>query len=231
MLPSTHGHARTLQMHALVQDARVAQVGGAELFWFLAERLTRSDRYTPPLRTVAAASSGYVWFMLRSGLHHGHTIQTHFLADPAEDDVRAALMGRGYTAEEAGAIVANCGTRMLTLDRALTDDLRPAAQKVISNARYSAALDYAAVLTNHDDDTRKAIIKVLDRVHQAAPAGQLGPVLWQLPSTVNMARTSRVLHVRRDSSLAFQSPAHQYVWRHHRHKLVSRPGVHPSELQ
>lgn len=109
----------------LVRDVRLARIGGTLVFDTLVSLLIRYGVDRQSVRSVIAGSSAELVSAVRAAGLYGNRWRCHELADPAPDVLSEELGRRGYTADEARAMLDLCGSRLRLLDAPLPSERLP----------------------------------------------------------------------------------------------------------
>ena len=150
-------------LHDLVKDERLANAGGRAVFKTLALLMIGYcvDRHA--VRAAVAGSSMELDAALRAAAPYHGRWRHYELSDPDESVVAAALRARGYSKEDAHALVAECGTRLRLLEGPL-----------MHGAHAVPAADVLAATAAAGDEALRALF------------GGLSPAdAWRLTRTLN----------------------------------------------
>lgn len=136
-----------------------------------------------------------------------------------------ALCAQGYTPAEGAELVALCGTRLRLLQPALEQGA------ALVDARELAATSMAMAVRHYEDlflmvlGAEMALLcRVLDQAETAEAAG--GTPMRRLTAGVSdtlFALASKVLYLRLDGSVTFQSALHRAAWQRVRADYVTSP--------
>lgn len=212
------------EMHDLIKDSRLAGVGGREVFAALVGHLVDYGTDKKLVRSVVTASSAALTFEMEKTVASGARYEEYELMDPSEDEVRRALQGRGYSADEATAIVDEVGPRLRQLELALTTPkkLRRPAAYIIESRRCKALKQYESLFSALPREAADATARLLDEMESAAETvGKPLPSFRLIPPAAVAADFSRVAYITLSGGLVFQSRMHRRVWKQSRGQLVS----------
>ena len=209
------------EVQDLVKRKRLAEVGGRFVFEELGTLLVAYGVDRGAVRSAVAGSSAVLAIEFdKTGLATGARWRYHKMIDPAPSVVIGALVERGYTDKEAAAMVQLVGTRLRLLETPL--DAGPAActcEAFLATSRESAAALFRGLLRGATI-SKGSILETLERI-VAYEAGQgAAPMFEDLCEASLEADFSKVLYVRLDHSITFQSQLHRTVWREIRGQFV-----------
>ena len=202
------------QVQDLIRDDRLAGAGGRFVFNTLAVLLVAYGVDSESVRAAVAGSSALLSVEFDKTVASGFRWVYYELPDPEADAVLAALRASGYSDDDARSMVALCGTRL----RLLADPLKRGAAQLSARAFTSemtttAVGNFADLHRSSPPVDRKALAAVLDAA-LAAEAGRAAPPRLGGRMTEQLAqKASKVLYVKRDRTLTFQSRLHADVWR------------------
>ncbi len=212
------------EVQDLIKDARLARVGGRDVFEALATLAVKYGVDAQSVRVAVAGSSALLALEFDKTVASGARWSPHLMRDPERGAVQALLLRNGYSTADADAILDLCGTRLRLLDAPLKQGAaRVSARDVCLLARWTAERQFAtwfACLTPQDT---AACAAVLDAVAQhAAPQPNAPrtacPTLYALPAACQAADLAQILYVCPDLTLSFQSLLHAHTWQHVRHR-------------
>jgi energy-coupling factor transporter ATP-binding protein EcfA2 len=210
------------EVQDLIKDERLASVGGRYVFDELAVLLVRYGVDRKVVHTAVAGSSAMLAFEFEKTVAHGARWSHHFVLDPEEPVVMAALKRSGYDSAEAANIVQLCGSRL----RLLSDPLAKGAGKVsastfCSKMAASAKRQFRDTLRQLPSPSDAACLAaVLDRVERAEIGMEKHPTMRALDEYGDGTRrptplsplVSKVLFLRLDYTFVFQSKLHRRAW-------------------
>ena len=222
-LPALASPFLTPQLQDLIKDSRLAKVGGKQVFDFLAQQLIDYGTTKGLVRSVVAGSSAELLNKLgETSVASGERVKRYALLDPPEDEVRKALVGVGYSAEDAARIVLSCGARLRPLEEPLRDrKLVPADELILERERTAKSqfgnLFHSLSELNDGGSAFADVITLLDCVEaaelaEAAGGGSAYPCWNEVPAAAIAADISRVSFLDLDDRLHFQSRVHRRIW-------------------
>ena len=203
------------EVQDLVRDERLALMGGRLVFDQLASLLVTYGVDRGVVRTVVAGSSAMLAVEFNKTVANDFRWKTYMVTDPDKGDVLKALQSRGYTEQEAASMVELCGTRLRLLQGPLDDgadeldasvflaDMRAMAELAFMNA-------FSLLATPAARRNFAAMLDLIERCEQHI--GENPPILKHLPAGHLAHDFSRLIYVKRDGSLTFQSQLHRRVW-------------------
>ena len=210
----------------LLADARLKFAGGELVFRALATLIVNFGVDRKVVRAVVAGSSAELDFAFDATPARGNRWHYHDLADPAPDVVAAALVARGYTAADARAMVALCGTRLRLLSRPLElGAANEGAAAFLSGAAENGRATLYKATKKLDAPGAAGLARSLDSVASydsgLAPSASAGggarpararPTTESLPAAVRAVDLANILYVDRSSRLHFQSALVANTW-------------------
>ena len=202
------------EVQDLIRDDRLKRVGGVTIFNALAKLLVTYGVDDHAVRAAVAGSSALLSVYFERTVASGGRWRYYELPDPEPEAVLRALRARGYTAAEAEDMVALCGTRLRLLEEPLTCGASAVgARAFMDAARLTAVAHLTDAINVPDPADARALIAVLNAVAQHE-AGQRAepPKLGGAFTAGHAEAASKVLYVRRDRSLTFQSRLHAEAW-------------------
>ena len=210
-------------MQDLIRDDRLARVGGVDIFNALAKLLVTYGVDEHAVRTAVAGSSALLSVYFERTVASGGRWRFYELLDPEPEVVVHALCARGYTIAEAEEMVALCGTRLRLLEEPLTCGAAAVDARAFMHAAHlTAAAHLADMLQAQDLAGARALMAVLDAIAQHEAGKRKEPPMLDRTFTERHAEAaSKVLYVRRDRSLAFQSRLHADAWSRKRASLIA----------
>ena len=212
------------EVQDLIRDDRLARVGGIEIFNALAKLLVIHGVDDHAVRTAVTGSSALLSVYFERTVASGGRWRFYELPDPEPEVVARALRAHGYTAAEAEDMIALCGTRLRLLEEPLTCGADGVGARAFMDAARMTASAHLldALRAPPDPADARALVAVLDAVAQYE-AGQRKepPVLGRAFTERHAEAASKVLYVRRDRSLTFQSRLHADAWSSKRASLIA----------
>ena len=207
----------------LVRDERIARAGGSAVFSALAWLLVVHYVEAKAVRAAVSGNSALLSVFMERTFACFPRVFLYRLPDPEPEAVLRALRAKGYTAREAEDMVALCGTRLRLLERPLRlGAAEMGAHAFMDAARATAAAQFVHVLSAASDADARVLVSTLDALAQCEERGACDAPPWLgRDFTTRLAKaSSKVLFVRLDCTLAFQSRLHAHVWRHERDSLL-----------
>jgi hypothetical protein len=210
------------EAHDLIKDARLKCAGGDRVFETLGTLLVAYGVDRQAVRAVVAGSSAELAdTFARVSPAHGGRLRYYELLDPPADVVSAALRERGYSESETSGLIALCGTRLRLLGVPLRlGAARAKAAPLMEAMRATGAADFNAVFQLLAPDAAAQLTALLDTLAAIdagfALVGTSPPMQWDLPTSVRIGDVSRILYLKRDGALIFQSQLHRCAWAHRR---------------
>jgi energy-coupling factor transporter ATP-binding protein EcfA2 len=200
----------------LIKDTRLAAAGGQEVFKDI-DRLTVAfgvDRQA--VRTVLAGSSALPALVFEgAGTPSGSKWNTVTLGDPDPLAVRAQLMKRGYSSEEAERMIALCGPRLRLLEEPLQGVNRPTdVHQWSQGMEHMAMRAFSSVFAGQTEEERGSFVALLEEVARASARGAGVPIERMGRMQAQWTRNSDIIKVLYDDAfgLHFQSQLHCAVW-------------------
>lgn len=214
------------EVQELVKHKRLAEVGGRFVFEDIAMLLLEYSVDRGAVRTAVAGSSTLALEFDKTGLSTGARWWYHKMVDPAPSVVVGALVERGYTEQEAAAMVDLVGTRPRLLETPL--DMGPIActcEAFLATSREMALNQFDELLRGPGGGVGKgSLLDVLERIVAHEAGRGAAPYYYSdLSQACREADISKVLYVRLDHSVTFQSQLHRKVWGEIRCQLVREP--------
>jgi hypothetical protein len=218
---SSHDAAPVLlfdEVHDLVKDERLAATGGRYVFDSLIKNMVIFNVDRPHVRCVMAGSSaGLIKAVLETSFY-GNRWAYYVLADPLPATVTAALQAQGYSAAEALAMVALCGTRMGLLHQPLTLGAHAlSASSFLSAMRStgSTQIEQMLVPLAAQPSAAAALLRVMARVAECDAGTQpeeARPTIMDLPSAALRQPYQTLLFQDLRCRLHFQSQLIASMW-------------------
>ena len=211
------------EVQDLIRDDRLARMGGRFLFDELATLLVAYGVDRRVVHAAVAGSSALLSFEFDKTVAAGFRWSYYELQDPDEGCVRDALLKKGYSDDEATAMIKLCGTRLRLLERPLTRGASALSAKVfMQSAQEMAERQFEAVLRIDPACDARLIARTLDAVLACEADSRLKrPKLSRSFTERHAELASKVLFLRLSGALDFQSRLHANVWKHARARLLS----------
>jgi hypothetical protein len=205
------------EVQDLIKVSRLASVGGRAVFDTLANLLVMYCVDRRVLRAAVAGSSALLSVEFDRTVASGSRWRYYELRDPEKSAVLDALRVSGYTKSDADELVALCGTRLRLLEPALLYGASAvSARELITSSVDMATRHYRDLFRQLSDVEKGVLSRVLDQAECAEASGQAthasAPLLSHEVTEALVARVSKVLYLRLDGSLTFQSALHRTVW-------------------
>ena len=217
------------EVQDLVKTSRLKDVGGRAVFETLAQLLVMYCVDRRVVRAAVAGSSAALSVEFDRTVASGSRWRYYELHDPEEGAMLDALRARGYTADEAAQLVKLCGTRLRLLEPALAQGAALAsARDLLTSSASMAERHFDDLFRQLQGDDKSLIFRVLDQAaaaetSEAAEAStKVAPPKLSAPgmSDALLALASKVLYLRLNGSIVFQSQLHRTVWQHVRGQFV-----------
>lgn len=211
------------EVQDLIKSKRLAEAGGRYVFDELAVLLVAYGVDRRFVRTAVAGSSALLSVEFDTTVASGTRWSYHQMEDPAPEAVVQALGDMGYSAAEAASMVELVGTRLRLLEAPLTKGAAAVdASGFIRSARQVAVGHFDDILRKGKlaPDSRRGLIDVLERIREFEAGMGSQPSLSDMSEALIALDLSKVLYVRVDRCLAFQSRLHSKVWAELRTKYV-----------
>ena len=233
---SAHDAAPVLifdEVQDLIKDERLRDAGGQLVFRMLATLLVAYGVDRKAVRVVVAGSSAELDFAFDATTAKGNRWRYYSLQDPLQADVVSALKGRGYSEDEAAAMVALCGTRLRLLEDPLTDGCAKLdAARFLEETAVMGRQDFHKFFAQLDSSSGGQLARVLDGIAASDAAEARGsgcaagvdvqrPTKSALPQSMREVDFASILYVDRGRALFFQSPLHAHVWESVRGSVVA----------
>jgi hypothetical protein len=210
------------EVQDLIRDDRLARAGGSAVFKALARLLVTHCVDSHAVRAAVSGSSALLSIFFDRTVASGFRLITYSLPDPEPEAVLRVLRARGYTADEAADIVALCGTRLRLLDEPLKLGAAViGARAFMDTARATADAQFADLLAAASDADARALVSALDAALRCeAGTCDLPPMLGRAFTLRHAEAASKVLFLRPDRTLVFQSRLHAAMWRAERRRFL-----------
>ena len=210
------------EVRDLVKSPRLAELGGRAVFDTLAQLLVMYCVDRRVVRAAVSGSSAALSMEFDRTVASGSCWRYYELRDPEEGAVLDALRVQGYTADEAAQLVSLCGTRLRLLEPALAQGAaRVRAHDLMATGKAVASRHFYDLFRRLKGTDAALMLRVLDQAEAAEASGGAPPKLSaDGMSDALLAQASKVLHVRLNGSLVFQSKLHRAVWPRVREELV-----------
>lgn len=206
------------EVHDLIRDDRLARAGGRFLFDELAALLVAYGVDRRAVRAAVAGSSALLSVEFDKAVAAGARWAYYELQDPDAGAVRDALCAQGYSSADAEAMIQLCGTRMRLLEGPLTLGAKAlGAEEFMRSSRGMALRQFADLLRVAAAPDARLFADTLN----AVLASELGkrrspPTLSRSFTERHAEQASKVMFMRLDGSLVFQSRLHADIWKHSR---------------
>ena len=211
------------EVQDLIRDDRLARLGGRFLFDELATLLVAYGVDRRVVHAAVAGSSALLSNEFDKTVAAGARWTYYEVRDPDEGSVHEMLLAKGYSSDDAAAMIKLCGTRLRLLERPLTRGASAVSAEVfMQSAQAMAKRQLANILRTVPARDARLIADTLDAVLACeARASRKRPELSRSFSERHAELASRVLFLRLDGTLDFQSRLHANVWKHARASLRS----------
>ena len=206
------------EVQDLIKDSRLANAGGRFVFEELAVLLVAYGVDRRVVHSAVAGSSALLSVEFDKTVASGMRWNYQEMEDPDVPTIVSALVAKGYTADEAQRMVGLVGTRLRLLERPLERGPKGVSCDVfLSGARKSAVANFLEILSA---EAEESVLIFLERLvaHEAGDAE--APLLRDMPDRLRALDFAKVLYVRRDRTVTFQSQLHRSVWRELRSKYI-----------
>ena len=205
------------EVQDLIKVSRLANVGGRAVFDTLANLLVMYCVDRRVVRAAVAGSSALLSVEFDRTVASGSRWRYYELRDPEKSAVLDALCASGYSKSDADELVALCGTRLRLLEPALLYGASAvSARELITSSVDMATRHYRDLFRQLSAVEKGVLSRVLDQAERAEANGQAThaspPLLSHEVTETLVARASKVLYLRLDGSLTFQSALHRAVW-------------------
>ena len=211
------------ELHDLVRNEQVKQLGGLIVFQHLAAEFTRSSTDAGTVRFCAAASSFALQSELNSTVASSFRVRPVVTHDPSELAVQERLLAKGFSASQVEQIMGVCGTRLRLLARFLcVDDVRKldiAAELKMQMEGASVNIDALFNCVEGDAQARSALVSLMDRLC----AGESGISIKALPRNLRKLPGScnAVIYWASGNKIEIQSQPIRMAWKEMREQFVS----------
>ena len=201
------------ELEDLIKDSRLKNAGGKPVLDYLSVMLVKFSVDDALVRVCITGSSAKIALALASPAR-GNRLYFELLADPTRDTMLTALKGRGYTMEEAAAMVDLCGTRLRWFVGPLRSATPPTAANFISNAIKVATCDFGTVKKGLAAADRAQFATMLDGVEASYSGGEdmREDNDITMPPSSKLIDLAPILFVDVSRALTFQSNLHRKVW-------------------
>jgi len=135
-----------------------------------------------------------------------------YLLDPEIKEVKKTLVAKGYSDDECTKIFSFCGTRLRLLQPLLYNKLD--VDVYLQGLQETMEEQYKTILKPLSKEDKKRMVQIFDTLYKINPSNpdEIVPEWDDLPTDVQKADYSKVLYVRRNENLEFQSQAVRTVW-------------------
>jgi hypothetical protein len=135
----------------------------------------------------------------------------HQILDPDPNTVLAALAEKGYSAAEARSMVALVGTRLRLLQGPLEmGAMAVSCSTFLKVSRETGVANFRDLLAK--TAAKDSLVDTLERIVAHEAGGGAEPSLTDMPAALRALDLWKVLHVRLDGTLTFQSQLHRVAW-------------------
>jgi hypothetical protein len=176
------------------------------------------------IRAVMTGSSGEFFSLVHARSARGRYLGHIDLSDPDEDVMASALERRGYSANEARAMIARCGTRLRLFDEPLRVGAAglSASDFLYEEAR-RASTDFALVFAGLTDRESATLTRVLDKIAAGGSGTVTSSELRGACCIDSLLLSSHaidtcILYENRTRNLSFISRVHAHTWPLVRHR-------------
>ena len=204
------------EVHDLIRDDRLARAGGRFLFDELAALLVAYGVDRRAVRAAVAGSSALLSVEFDKAVAAGARWAYYELQDPDAGTVRDALCAQGYSRADAEAMIQLCGTRMRLLEGPLTLGAKAlGAEEFMQSSRAMAHRQFADLLRASAAPDARLFADTLNAVLASELDKRRAPPTLSRNFTERHAeKASKVMFMRLDGSLVFQSRLHAGIWKH-----------------
>ena len=210
------------EVQDLIRDDRLARMGGRFLFDELATLLVAYGVDRRVVHAAVAGSSALLSIEFDKTVAAGARWWYYKTQDPDEGSVRDALLKKGYSSDEAAAMIKLCGTRLRLLERPLTRGASALSANVFMQSEQDMAVGQFADILRIDPADARLIADTLDALLACEVNARLQrPKLSRSFTERHAELASKVLFLRLDRTLDFQSRLHASVWKDARARLLS----------
>ena len=201
------------EVHDLMKDSKLANVGGREMFETLTTQLVVEGVTNNCIRSVIAGSDGQLAFDANYTHMKSNRLIRYYLQDPNESDVKVALKAKGYTEEECNQVISFCGTRLRILEDILLPENKVEIANFLRATKDIAVTDYKTFFkTIENEGDKQMVVKILDTIYE----GKMNVDIEELPEPVQQGEYTTVFYLTPDSRLHFQSQSMRNTWPHYK---------------
>ena len=201
------------EVQDLIRDERLARVGGVAIFNTVAKLLVTYGVDENAVRTAVTGSSALLSVCFERTVASGGRWCYYELPDPKPEVVVLALQGREYTDVDAKAMVELCGTRLRLLEVPLKSGKAAVDARAFMDSACKTADAHLLDALGTDPAVSRSLLATLNAVAQHEAGKRAEPPTLGAAFTARQAEAaSKVLYVRRDRSLTFQSPLYADAW-------------------
>ena len=204
------------EVQDLIKSPRLANLGGKAVFNKLAQLLVMYCVDRRVVRAAVAGSSALLSVEFERTVASGSRWLYYELPDPDERAVLDALHAHGYSMSVARDLVRLCGTRLRLLEAAVRLGVTAESAHEAKAASLAwATRQYRELFGELAPAEKGVLARVLDQIDRAE-AGDASkvdpPTIFCEASKDLVARASKVMFLRLDGSLTFQSALHRETW-------------------
>ena len=203
------------EVQDLIKSSRLADVGGREVFDKLAQLLVAYCVDRQVVRAAVAGSSALLSVEFDNTVASGSRWNYYELHDPEEGAVRAALVARGSSADDAQSLIALCGTRLRLLAQALKPGSSVMGARLLASNHLKMAsrnvLDLFNAVSPAERDVLCRVLDAAEDVEMESGSGQPPRIGGEVTAALVLA-ASKVLFLRLSGELTFQSALHRAAW-------------------
>lgn len=191
----------------LASDDGLKAVGGTAFFDDLAANLAEHGAYRKAVFAAVSGNSEFAWGRPSSS---DPRWQHYEVEDPSREVVAADLERRGFSESQIRKMLDDFGTRMLLLKTPLACKAsdRDNVSSYVATQSSPAASCFYRMLHALPQEARCSVVRAMDRL----AAGET-VVVKDLPKDARLGcLLSRVLYLRADNTVTFQSRLQERVW-------------------
>ena len=204
------------EVQGLINDYRLADVGGGFVFEELAALLVAYGVDRRSVRAAVAGSSAQLAVEFNKTVANGPRWRYVWMRDPSPDTIVAALVAKHYTPAQAKSMIDLVGTRLRLLEEPLEDGAAACScSEFLTSARDDCVGSFTDLLDEPSVpcEAKSALVDILHRIVAHEAGRSEAPTWHEMPESLRAQQFSKVLFVRHDRTLTFQSQLHRNVWR------------------
>ena len=204
------------EVQDLIKDYRLADVGGRFVFEELAVLLVAYGVDRRSVRAAVAGSSAQLAVEFNKTVANGPRWRYVWMRDPSPDTIVAALVAKHYTPAQAKSMIDLVGTRLRLLEAPLEDGAAACScSEFLTSARDDCVGSFTDLLDEPSVpcEAKSALVDILHRIVAHEAGRSEAPTWHEMPESLRAQQFSKVLFVRHDRTLTFQSQLHRNVWR------------------